>query len=234
MDELPGWAATTVEVWAVLTASRQALLTPAEVRGRLGLRGDGRATPESVLDALANLDAEGYVETWEGAEPRVILSSHAAEGMGLALSDNGEKWEEATKKNRPHRMKRRKRLKNETETGVRQQRRADPSSPDPLAPDGDGFAPPRVLLGEGLIWQGPKWAASRPCPGRSRDRWRVDRLDGVKAARHWRTELQSRTCLLCSSRVAERQDARRRGHVLKADAKRIAKATARPKAKTAS
>lgn len=232
MDEPTGWTATTDEVWAVMTASRQALLTPLEVRGRLGLRGDGRATAESVLDALASLDAEGHVETWEGAEPRVILSSHAAEGLGLALSDSGERWEDATKKNRPHRMKRRKRLKNETETGVRQQRRADPSSPDPLAPDGDGFAPPRVLLGEGLIWQGPRWAASRPCPGCSRDRWLVDRLEGVKAARHWRTELQSRTCLLCSSRVAEKQDARRRGHVLKTDAKRIAKA--RPKAKAES
>lgn len=120
---------TAGELFARLAASRRALhpvrglrrLFPAVVR-RDG--GGGRETRwadlESILDAVAELEAEGRVETWAEAPrgPVVLLSALSAEQLGLELNGKGVRWRPAGVGRRGPRVKRRQQIRAEVLAGL--------------------------------------------------------------------------------------------------------------------
>jgi hypothetical protein len=180
------------------------------------LAGATGADAAEVEPALAELAAAGWVEPWEpdpDGPARCVLTPLAAARLGLRLDAESARWVPAAAPAEPPRKARRGKQVCETDLNGEPD---DPgpldSFPDPGAPDPaevvaaadevEARAPrkrsradhppalprPTILLGERLIWDGPRWTETKPCPGcRGRrltaaryclccDTWGLDRL----------------------------------------------------------
>jgi hypothetical protein len=157
------------------------------------LAGATGADAAEVEPALAELAAAGWVEPWEpdpDGPARCVLTPLAAARLGLRLDAESARWVPAAAPAEPPRKARRGKQVCETDLNGEPD---DPgpldSFPDPGAPDPaevvaaadevEARAPrkrsradhppalprPTILLGERLIWDGPRWTETKPCPG---------------------------------------------------------------------
>jgi hypothetical protein len=121
---------------------------------------------------------------------RWVLTPLAAERLGLRLDAESARWVPAAAPAEPPRKARRGRTVCETDLNGEPDDPGpldsfpDPGAPDPAevvaaAEEADARAPrkrsradhppalpqPTILLGERLIWDGPRWTETKPCPG---------------------------------------------------------------------
>jgi hypothetical protein len=157
------------------------------------LAGATGADAAEVEPVLAEMEAAGWVEPWEpdpSGPARCVLTPLAAERLGLRLDAESARWVPAAAPAEPPRKARRGKQVCETDLNGEPD---DPgpldSFPDPGAADPaeavaeaewveataprkrsradhpPGLPRPTILLGERLIWDGPRWTQTRPCPG---------------------------------------------------------------------
>ena len=122
--------------------------------------------PESIADAVAELESRGLVETWADAPggPRVILSNLTAERLGIELDGTGRSWRPLRARRRASRMKHREKVRQDLESGVLVEQAADPAAQTYVeSHDLDGPRP-RVLLGLRIPWSGPDVMARQRTP----------------------------------------------------------------------
>jgi hypothetical protein len=204
MDESPvyqSYATDPATLYGAMARTRKALWHVEDLRllygrvfrfGAAELAERWEVSAASVAEAVEVLAAGGLVERWPDAPggPVFLLSSYAAELLGLELDATGRRWRHRNARKRADQIRRRAKVKSETDAGVD----LDSFTEDDMIRAFIDERRPTILLGERLQWNGPA-SLRRPwlpwlgcwgyCPGC---------FDRPPTA--------SRTCLLCDDKPA--------------------------------
>jgi hypothetical protein len=172
------------DLLVALTSDRFVFQSVARLAGQLG------AEAAELMARFSEMAEAGLVEWWDHPDEGwgVCLSSRAAGQLGLELDADGRRWVTAGHAaDAGGRRPRHEVLEADLADPngpVALDELPDPGAPDPAevvaaAEEADARAPrkrsradhppalprPTILLGERLIWDGPRWTETKPCPG---------------------------------------------------------------------
>ncbi len=171
---------TCLRLLRALTAAPIAWQTPAQLASRIG------GPREPAYDALADLDAAGWLDPWEtGGEQYVTLTPHAAERLRVRLVPAGRsetlRWVPVDDPEPCPRAPGRGQgdidaldlipdpapgPAAEVEAAERAERMLRRNVDGSRVPSESWFPRPTILLGSGLTpWPGPRAEKGRTCPG---------------------------------------------------------------------